>query len=72
MVSDLDSEESTVLKEFSWDVVDYYEQQILIQIDFESPEDLGLFFAEDFILITFYGVEFFKSMEDGIEVEFGY
>lgn len=33
---------------------------------------MGLFFSEDFILITFYGVEFFQSLEDGIEVEFGY
>lgn len=44
MVSDQDSEELTVLKKFSWDVVDFFDDKILIQIDFENPDDLGQFF----------------------------
>ena len=44
MISDQDSEELTILKEFSWDVVDFFDDKILIQIHFENPGDLGQFF----------------------------
>lgn len=71
MVSDVDSEELADFKTFTWDVVTFEDQELVIQIYFENPDNVGNFQSEDFILVTFYGVDFFKSQNKGVEVEFG-
>ena len=44
-----------------WDVVGYTQDFIYIQIIFKNPEDIGAYNEFDFIQVTFWGVEFFKS-----------
>lgn len=72
--SDLDLEERSEMSDsgtnFTWDVINFNRDFIWLQIDFENPENLDDFSSKDFLTITFWGVEFFKSFQ-GIEVEFG-
>ena len=72
--SDTDFEELAEMSEsgtnFTWDVIDFNKDFIWLQINFENPENLNTFTSKDFITVTFWGVEFFKSFK-GIEVEFG-
>lgn len=61
---------SNTVTDFTWEVIDFNEDFIWLQIDFENPENLDTFSSKDFISVTFWGVGFFKSYQ-GIEVEFG-
>lgn len=65
-----DSELDSQVKNFEWDVEGYSEDFIWLQIKFENPQEIGAFDSKDFIEVTFWGTEFFKSYQ-GIEVEFG-
>ena len=68
---DTDTEELTeTVENFTWDVIDFNKDFILLQINFENPENLDNFTSQDFITVTFWGVEFFRSFQ-GYEVEFG-
>lgn len=68
---DSDAEElSDTVDNFTWDVIDFSKDFINLQISFENPENLDAFQSKDFITVTFWGVELFKSFQ-GIEVEFG-
>ena len=44
---------------FNWNVIDFSKDFIWLQINFDNPENLDAFSSEDFITVTFYGVEFF-------------
>ena len=58
--SELDSEEeSTVLQSISWDLVKYDQDFIKIQLYFDNPEDIGGLETNDFIALTFWGIDFF-------------
>ena len=46
---------------FNWNVIDFNKDFIWLQINFENPENLDSYSSEDYITVTFYGVEFFKS-----------
>ena len=63
MVKDQDDDEhSSDVINFTWDVVGFDKDFIWLKIRFENPEDLGASFSsQDFITVTFWGVEFFKS-----------
>ena len=50
-------------------MVGFEEDYIYLQINFTNPEQVS-FQSQDYITVTFWGVEFFKSYQ-GIEVEFG-
>ena len=46
---------------FNWNVIDFNKDFIWLQINFDKPENLDSYSSEDYITVTFYGVEFFKS-----------
>ena len=71
MLQDIESGEESNLEKFEWDFVDFNEDFIFLQVDFENPKNVGAINSEDFITVTFWGVDFFKSYQ-GIEVEFGF
>lgn len=66
---DKDNDELSEVQSFRWDVLDFDQNWITLQIDIENPEAVS-FQSKDFIVVTFFGVEFFKSFQ-GVEVEFG-
>ena len=70
MKMDKDSEVGSKVENFEWDIQGYSEDYIWLQVKFENPNDIGALDSEDFIEVTFWGIEFFKSFQ-GIEVEFG-
>ena len=55
---------------FQWDLIDFDKDYLWLQTTFDNPEDLGSFRSEDFIVVSFYGVNLFKNLFD-VEVEFG-
>ena len=59
------------MKSFSWDLVKFDETDLVLHIFFENPDEVSGFRSEDFVIVTFYGVTFFKSLDLGVEVEFG-
>ena len=71
MVQDVESDEESNLEKFEWNLVDFNEEFIFLQVDFDNPKNVGAINSEDFITVTFWGVDFFKSYQ-GIEVEFGF
>lgn len=52
-------EESDNVVNFEWDVIDFDEDFTKLQIKFENPEHIDSFYSEDYITVTFWGVEFF-------------
>ena len=54
----------------SWHVLEYEKEEISLQIIFENPQEIGFANALDYITVTFWGVDLFKSSE-GIAVQFG-
>ena len=71
MVKDAETGETSDLKSFEWDVIGFDENFIWLQIDFENPDNVGKFSSNDYITVTFWGIDFFKSFA-GVEVQFGY
>lgn len=61
---------SDTVVNLKWDIIDYNADLILLQINFENPSEIDTLDSKDFITVTFFGVEFFKSFQ-GIDVEFG-
>lgn len=61
LVNDLDSDEETDVKSFEWDVASFDQDFIVLKIKFENPEDIGSFSSKDYITVTFWGIDFFKS-----------
>ena len=59
-----------LISDFEWDVIGYDTDFIWLQIDFENPGDVGFTYLQDQLSVTFYGTEYFMSVE-GLEVEFG-
>ena len=70
MNRDTDSDDLTKVEKFEWDVIDYQENYIWLQVSFKNPDNVGSFYSQDYLSVTFWGIEFFKSF-NGIEVEFG-
>lgn len=70
MNRDTDSDDLTKVEKFEWDVIDYQENYIWLQFSFKNPDNVGSFYSQDYLSVTFWGIEFFKSF-NGIEVEFG-
>ena len=66
---DLDADDLAEVQSFTWDVLGFDQNYIMLQINIQNPEAVS-FHSRDFIEVTFYGVEFFKSFQ-GVEVEFG-
>ena len=57
-------------KNFVWDVIEFDKDFIRLQINFENPSDIDTLDSKDYITVTFWGIEFFKSFQ-GVEIEFG-
>ena len=70
MKREADSEELSEFEEFKWDIINYEKDFIWLQIDFKNPQNIGTFYSQDYLSVTFWGVEFFKSFQ-GVEVELG-
>ena len=70
LVRDIDTEELAEVENFSWRLLSFTEDYIILKINFENPQNLGSFDSKDFIQVKFWGIEYFKSVT-GIEVEFG-
>ena len=66
---DLDSDELSDVEALKWQIIGSSKDSIVLQINFESPENVS-FISSDYITVTFYGTEFFKSWK-GLDVEFG-
>ena len=61
LVRDKDSDEPADVEEFSWDVISYSQNFIDLQINFVNPNDENIFDEKDYLAITFWGIDFFKS-----------
>ena len=46
---------------FDWDVIDFSDTFLKIKINFENPEELGTLHSKDYISVTFWASQFFKS-----------
>ena len=72
--SDNDDLENDSLKyqalNFQWDLIDFNRDYLWIQTSYDNPDHLGSFKSEDFIVVSFYGVDLFKNLFD-VEVRFG-
>ena len=66
LTAGLDSDELSSEEKFSWEVLSFEQDLIKLQIKFKNPERVA-FMAQNFIKVTFWGVELFKSQE-GVEV----
>ena len=55
---------------FTWDLVEFSENFLKIKLDFENPDAIGSLLFKDHVLVTFWGVEFFKDTK-GVEVQLG-
>ena len=51
-------------------MISFDEEFLELQIHFETPEKMSQDLEQDFVTVTFYGVEFFQSADQS-EVEFG-
>ena len=59
---DLDLEEgSTVQQSIEWDLIDFSQDFIKVQLKFEEPEEIGGLQKKDYIQFTFWGVELFQD-----------
>ena len=66
-----DDPDNTIYKiEFTWDLMAYNEDIMVIQLNFINPWAISDDTAYDKLSVTFWGVEFFKSFA-GKEVEYG-
>ena len=71
MTQDSDSDRKfDEVEDFAWDIIDFDRNYIRLQITFRNPENIGTFESIDYITVTFWGFEFFKSFQN-VEVEFG-
>ena len=71
MEKDSESEElSDTVANFVWDVIEFDKDFIWLQISFDNPSEIDSLASKDYITVTFWGVDFFKSFQ-GIDVEFG-
>lgn len=61
LVNNLDTDEDTDVKNFEWDVVSFDQDFIVLKIKFDNPENIGSFSSKDYITVTFWGIDFFKS-----------
>ena len=58
---DLDTDEIVKTQEFEWDVIDFSADFLWLQIKFAHPEELSTFVSQDFISVTFWDIDLFKS-----------
>ena len=66
-----DDPENIIYKiEFTWDLLAYNEDIMVIQLYFVNPWAVSDDTINDKLSVTFWGVEFFKSLQ-GKEVEYG-
>ena len=65
-----DTDEESDYEQFTWSLVDFNRDFIFLQVEFEEPEKLSQFYSEDNISVTFWGVDFFKNLNN-VEVELG-
>ena len=71
IVQDSDTDQiADNVEHFEWTVIDFDKDNIWLQINFNSPDNIGSFKSKDYITVTFWGVEFFKSVQN-VEVELG-
>lgn len=70
MVRDKDSEIVADLESFTWDMISFDKDFIKLQIKWVNPQNIGTFASSDYITVTFWDVDYFKSVS-GFEVEFG-
>ena len=67
---DPDEESSTNKIVFKWDIKAYSSDYIWLQLEFENPWDISNDSQFDTLSVTFWGVEYFKSVQ-AKEVKFG-
>ena len=61
---EIENERIKLDKKFKWNVIDYTSDLLLLQLTIEDPEELGSSLSyKDFISVTFWGTEFFKSSQ---------
>lgn len=58
---DLDTDEIVKTQEFEWDVIDFNADFLWLQFKFAHPEELSSFVSQDFISVTFWDINLFKS-----------
>ena len=49
MIQDSESEELSTVKSFEWDLIDFDQDFIRLQINYKEPLDVGSFFSKDFL-----------------------
>ena len=49
MIQDSESEELSTVKSFEWDLIDFDQDFIRLQINYKEPSDVGSFFSKDFL-----------------------
>jgi len=69
LIQDSDSDALAQAQDFAWNVIDFDKNFIHLDIKFTDPLNIS-FESKDYITVTFWDVELFKSYQ-GIEVEFG-
>ena len=69
LIQDSDSDALAQAQEFAWNVINFDKNFIILDIKFTDPLNIS-FESKDYITVTFWDVELFKSYQ-GIEVEFG-
>lgn len=69
LIQDSDSDELARAQDFTWNVIDFDENFIHLDIKFADPLNIS-FESKDLITVTFWDVDLFRSYQ-GIEVEFG-
>ena len=48
-------------RKVGWDLIDFDENRLRLQVIFEAPETISTELKVDTIKVTFYGVEFFSD-----------
>ena len=71
LIIDLETERPSNVSNFTWDLIYFNAEFLQLQIKFDDPEEIGAFASEDYLSVTFWGVEFFKN-QFGIEVHLGH
>ena len=59
---EIDGDQIDLDERFDWDIIQYTSKVLVLQLSIENPEKVGSSLAfKDFISVTFWGVDFFKS-----------
>ena len=67
MHQDAEIERQSDIDSLSWEVLSFDKDFLKLQIYFLNPNEIGIFQADDYLTITFFGLQFFKNSQ-GIEV----